>query len=88
MSEESIKTIFLTAPDSQLDSCMFPLIEKWDEPLPTSLQILEVLDQCIYSALASGFIISAMQAMYDTSLEKEGKTHEDNLPYATWRARN
>ena len=50
---KALKEALLKAPDSQLDACMFPLIEKWDDN-PTALQILEVLDECIYSALASG----------------------------------
>ena len=53
---KALKEALLKAPDSQLDACMFPLIEKWDDN-PTALQILEVLDECIYSALASGFVI-------------------------------
>jgi hypothetical protein len=82
MSE--MKQLFLTAPDGQLDACMKPLIEKWDDE-PTSLQILEVLDHCIYSALASGFVVTVLQTMYDAALKVEGKTHEDNLVNATWR---
>jgi hypothetical protein len=83
MSE--LKTMLLSAPDTQLDAQMFPLIEKWDEPMPTSLQILEVLDQCIFASLASGFTVTLLQTLYDMQLEKEGITHEDNEPKATWR---
>jgi hypothetical protein len=80
-----LKKILLSAPDTQLDKQMFPLIEKWDEPNATSLQILEVLDQCIFASLASGFVVNLLQTLYDVALKNEGKTHEQNAPLATWR---
>lgn len=83
MSE--LKTILLSAPDSQLDASMFPLISKWDEPEPTSIQVLEVLDHCINGSLASGFIVTFLQTLYDIALKREGKTHQDNVPLAKWR---
>jgi hypothetical protein len=84
MSSE-LKQLLLAAPDTQLDAQMLPLIEKWDEPNPTSLQILEVLDQCIFASLASGFVVSLLQTLYDAALKNEGRTHEQNEPLATWR---
>jgi DNA-binding transcriptional ArsR family regulator len=83
---QNIKAMLLQAPDSQLDHSMFPLIEKWDEE-PTSLQILEVLDQCIFAALASGFTVTVLQAMLNQTLVKEKQTLDDILPQATWRNR-
>lgn len=83
MSE--LKRLLLEASDAQLDASMKPLIEKWDEPEPTSLQILEVVDHCIHGSLASGFMVAALQALYDAALKREGKNHEDNVPHATWR---
>jgi hypothetical protein len=76
----------LAAPDTQLDACMKPLIEKWDDE-PTALQILEVLDQCIYAALASGFVITLFQTLFDKALAFEGKTHAEAYAYADlhWR---
>jgi hypothetical protein len=82
----SMKEMLLQAPDGQLDACMHPLISKWDEN-PTSLQILEVLDHCIYGALASGFVVTVLQSLYDSALQKEGKTHAQNEALATWRNR-
>jgi hypothetical protein len=81
---KNLKEGLLSAPDGQLDPSLFPLIETWDDE-PTSLQILEVLDQCIFCALASGFVVAFLQTMYDLALKKEGKTHADNEPLATWR---
>lgn len=80
-----LKPNLLSAPDSHLDPQMFPLIEKWDEPKPTSLQILEVLDHCIHSGLASDFVVMLLQTEYDNRLEAENITHEDNILKATWR---
>jgi hypothetical protein len=74
----------LTAPDSQLDANMKPLIEKWEDP-PTPIQILEVLDHCIHGALASGFIVTLLQIMYDIACKQCSTTHEEVVKSATWR---
>ena len=79
-----IKEQLLKAPDSQLDACIFPLIEKWDDE-PTSLQILEVLDECIYSALASGFVIVLLENLLDIAMKRENTTLDDIVLYAVWR---
>jgi hypothetical protein len=79
-----LAALLLQANDTQLDASMKPLIEKWSDP-PTSLQVLEVLDHCIFAALASGFVVSVLQALYDGCLQREGRAHSDNEPLATWR---
>ena len=79
-----MKQLMLEAPDGQLDASMMPLIEKWDDP-PTSLQILEVLDKCINYGLASGFVVSALQIMLDTTMINEETTLEQLVPLAVWR---
>jgi hypothetical protein len=84
MSE--LKQLLLQASDTQLDACMFPLIEKWDDPAK-SIQILEVLDHCIHGALASGFVVQVLQVLYEQALANEGITREHNIPLATWRNR-
>lgn len=84
---KSLKYMLLEAPDSQLDHSMFPLIEKWNDPDPTSLQLLEVIDNCIHGGLSSGIVLSFMQMELDQRLSDEGKTLEDILPFATWRNR-
>lgn len=73
------------APESQLDASMVTLMRSW-EGTPTSLQILEVLDQCTYGALASDFVLSVLDAMLNLRLEEEGKTMEEIVPLATWRS--
>lgn len=76
--------VLLTASDRQLDASMKPLIKKWDDP-PTPIQILEVLDYCIHGALASGFMVAALQAIYDSTCKKNNTTHEEVVKYAVWR---
>ena len=81
---KALKEALLKAPDSQLDACMFPLIEKWDDN-PTALQILEVLDECIYSALASGFVIVLLETMLDVAIKEENTILDDIVLNAVWR---
>lgn len=82
---KELAAYLLQAPDSQLDAQMKPLIEKWSDP-PTALQVLEVLDYCIHGALASGFVVTALQAVYDIRCKEESTTHDDVAKLATWRA--
>jgi len=81
---KSIKDTLLKAPDSQLDVSMRPLIKKWDDE-PTALQILQVLDMCIFGSLASGFTVQLLQTMYDEAIRREGTTREAVEKLATWR---
>lgn len=80
-----LKKMLLIAPEEQLDKSMRPLIEKWDDKNIKPIQILEVLDHCIYAALASGFTINLLQTMLDMALVNEGQKLEDILSEATWR---
>lgn len=80
----TMKEMLLKAPDDQLDRSMLSKIEDWYDP-PTSLQILEVLDQCIYCSLASGFVIKVLNILLDEALKNENQTLEDILPSAHWR---
>lgn len=80
----SMKELLLQAPDGHLDSSMFPYIEQWAEE-PTALQILEVLDKCIYAALASGFIIQVLQTMLDSAIAAEKTTLDELVKHASWR---
>jgi hypothetical protein len=83
---KEIVEYLLTAPDSQLDAQMKPLIQKWNDP-PTALQILEVLDYCIHGSLASGFVVALLQTIYDMACKVEGATHEEVAKLAIWRDR-
>ena len=81
-----LKKALLTAPETQLDPQLFPYIEKWDEPNPSTSQILEVLDYCINGSLASGAIVTMLQVLYTIALKNEGTTHDEVVKGATWRA--
>jgi hypothetical protein len=79
-----LKQILLTAPKDQLDSSVFPLIEKWKN-VPTALQILEVLDQCVHAGLASELMIKVLQTLLDNALVGEKTTLEEIVKHAHWR---
>lgn len=83
----NMKEAFLSAPADQIDQIVRDAIEKWDDVDPTSLQVLEAIDIAIHGANASDLAVGLMQQFYDTLLKKEGKTHEDNVPLATWRTK-
>ena len=82
----NLADLLLASSDRQIDASMRPLIRKWDDE-PTALQILEVLDHCIYGSLASGLVVGALELSYETALGREGKTHADMVALATWRDR-
>ena len=84
MVDKKLRDLLLQAPDHELDACMFPLIEKWDDPA-TALQILEVVDWCIFCSLCSGFTLRLLQFSLDYTIQKEGTTHEELVKRATWR---
>ena len=79
-----LKEMLLQAPDSELDSCMFPLIKKWDDT-PTAIQVMEVLDHCVHGGLASGFVIKLLETMVDNALKEENLTREQLIEKAIWR---
>jgi hypothetical protein len=84
-STADLKELFLNAPESQLDPSLKPLIEKWTDPCATSLEVLKVLDQVIFCGAGSGFVVMALQTMYDGLCLAEGVSHEQNEAKATWR---
>lgn len=79
-----LKELMLAAPDNQLDSQLQPLVHKWNE-VPTAIQILEVVDQCIHADLSSGLVLLALQIGYKEALALEGTTNEEVAKLATWR---
>ena len=81
---DPMAALILEAPKGQIDPSLKPLIEKWDE-VPKSIQILEALDKAIHVGGASGFAMRLFNLLYADALEREDKTHEDNIPLAVWR---
>jgi hypothetical protein len=81
---KELKELLLQAPDGQLDSSLHPLIQAWDEE-PTSLQVLEVLDQAVYAGLVSDFVLSVLNYMLEIAIAREKTTYEAVVQQATWR---
>ena len=81
---DNLKNLLSKAPDSQLDSTMVVLVNKWSTP-PTALEILEVLDWSIFGSLASGVVIQLLQHEYSNACVRENTTHEEVIKNATWR---
>lgn len=79
-----IRELLCQGSEQLLDPLMHPKIRAWSEPA-TALQILEVLDECIYSALASGFMVATLQTLYKMACDREGTTHDEVVKLATWR---
>lgn len=84
LEDEILIQALLDAPDRQLDAKMKPLIEKWDKP-PKALQVLEVLDWCVFGSLASGFLVTFFEILLTTAIEREGTTYAAVVAQATWR---
>ncbi len=80
----TMKGLLLGAPPEQLDPCVFPMIERMSEPAK-AIEILEVLDAVIYEALGSGFMVQALEHLYNVTLENEGTTHAEVVKGAHWR---
>jgi hypothetical protein len=81
---DDMKKLLLEAGDTNLDASMKSLIKKWSDP-PRAIQVLEVIDRCIFSALASGLCLTLLQVAYSELLVLEGTTHEEIEKGATWR---
>jgi hypothetical protein len=75
----------LSMSDSQVDQLLRPHMQSWSDN-PTALQLLKVLDMAIHGSLASGFVIGALQVMYDMACKAENLTHEEIAKSAHWRA--
>lgn len=73
-----------SAPESQLDPSLKPLIVAWSDP-PKPLEVLEVLDRCVHASLASDFVIGLLDLIYKDACQREGQTHDDVAQKATWR---
>ena len=80
----TIKDLLLAAPEEELDPSIFPLIETWEEP-PTTLQVLEVLDHCVYFALAGDFVMNVLNTLLAAGIKGENTTYEEVVMKATWR---
>lgn len=76
--------ILCSVSDREMDPRAKALIRKWADP-PRALEILQVLDACVYAALTSDFWVKAMDIMLNEACEREKVTRADLLAQATWR---
>lgn len=81
---KELTQLLLQAPDSQLDSSVKPLIEKWSNP-PTALQILEVADKVVYGSLGSDFTVQVLNVVLEDAISREQTTLSEVVKQATWR---
>lgn len=72
--------------DNELDPKVMEKVNAWSDP-PKSIEVLEVLDLCIYYDLASSFVVSVLQVIYRDLCAIEGVTHEMNSAIADQRWR-
>lgn len=84
MDYTALIPLLKTAPDSQLDNGLKPLLAAWANP-PTALQVLELLDQCVYCGGASGTVMTLLEAMFDDRIKAEGVTYDSVAEHAVWR---
>jgi hypothetical protein len=84
MQMNSIKQGYLSAPDTQIDPHIKPLIEEWSDP-PTALQMLRVLDAMVHGGSASAFAVSSLDTFMRIALKQEGTTFEALVDQAHWR---
>lgn len=79
-----LKQLLLLAPKGHIDPIAMKTIKEWDKT-PKAIQILKTLDMCVHSGLASGFVISVLEQMFNKALKKEKTTYEEVVKGAVWR---
>lgn len=72
------------APDGQIAHSLRPKMEKLDD-VPKAIQILELLDDCVYYALASEFGMMVLNKMLEAAINLENTTYAEVVSKATWR---
>ncbi len=82
--DDVLKHLLLSAPDSQLDISLKHMIEKWTIPIK-AINVLELLDNIVYTGGASGFVINILNRLLQTCLVDEEITYEELIKFASWR---
>ncbi len=70
--------------DRTIDDTMKEKIKEWHDP-PLAIEVLEVLDKCIYGALSSDFVVMILQHEFDKALIRESVAYKDVVKLAVWR---
>ena len=81
----TLKELFLQLSDDALDPIAKNLIRLWDDPEPTALQILKVLDYCVNGGLCSDREIMILDLLWRQRMEAEGQTMETQFEQAVWK---
>lgn len=81
---KELKEILLGLPEEALDLSVREDIKQWEE-VPTPLQILWLLDQCVMCSLATPMVIWALNHALSMSIVSTGTTYDAVVRLATWR---
>lgn len=79
-----LKQLLLDAPKDQIDAGARQSIATWSEP-PKALEIFRTLDECVYGAMASGFVIQVLETMLTVQSQEENLTRAQLEEQAVWR---
>jgi hypothetical protein len=81
---QQLINVLLAYDDRSFDPSMKTLVQKWSIPIKP-IELLEVIDRCVFGSLCSGVVLSGLQLVYDRQLEVFGLTHENVVKEAVWR---
>jgi hypothetical protein len=81
--ENMLKTL-LQLSDDALDNNIKVLIRNWNFN-PSALQILEILDKCIYGSLCDSFCIKLFEILLESKIKEENTTYDEVVKKAYWR---
>lgn len=89
MSEINIQGLienFLEAPEDHMAASMKPKFKALAEnPDRKAVDLLRILDECVYGSLCSDFSVYVLHTTWDAMLKQEGKTQEQGFTEAIWR---
>lgn len=83
MNEDIIKAL-LQLSDNALGDEVKIIIRNWNYN-PSALQILEVLDKCVYGSLCNSFCINVFEILLDNKIKEENTTYDEVVKKAFWR---
>ena len=79
-----LKQLLLDAPEDQIDAGVRQSIATWSEP-PKALEIFRTLDECVYGAMTSGFVVQVLETMLVVQSKEENLTRAQLEELAIWR---
>ena len=79
-----LKQLLLDAPEDQIDAGARQSIATWSEP-PKALEIFRTLDECVYGAMASGFVVQVLETMLVVQSKEDNLTRAQLEELAIWR---